>query len=96
MQKITINQVESLVDQLNQIAGENPQPYDMTGKVGFRANVGTYLIDGAYGGWQLARINNERGGQSQPLGGGYGTKRETYEKIRAFIRGFEAAREVKK
>ena len=95
MERITINQVESLVDQLNQIAGENPKPYDTT-KTKNRANVGTYVLDGAYGGWQLARICNEYGAQSQPIGGGYDSKREIWEKIRAFIRGFEAAREVKK
>jgi len=96
MQTITQKQLESLVDQLNQIAGENPNAYDMAKQPGNRANVGTYVLDGAFGGWQLARINSGGGGQSQPLGGGFDSKRETYEKVRAFIRGFEAAREVKK
>ena len=93
MQKITQKQLERLVDQLNQIAGENPNAYDMTKQPGNRANVGTYVLNGAYGGWQLARINSGGGGQSQPLGGGFESKRATYEKIRAFIRGIEAARE---
>jgi hypothetical protein len=92
---ITVKHLESLIERLNTIAGEKPQPYDTT-KTENRANVGTYFLDGAYGGWQLARIHNERGGQSQPLGGGFDSKRETYQKIRAFIHGFEAAREVKK
>ena len=77
------------------MAGENPQPYDMT-KTENRANVGTYVLDGAYGGWQLGRISNTGGAQSQPLGGGFDSTRETYEKIRAFIRGFEAAGGVRK
>jgi hypothetical protein len=93
--QITIKHLESLVERLNTIAGENPQPYDTT-KTKNRANVGTYLLDGAYGGWKLARICTDGGGQVDPIGGGYDSKRETYEKIRAFIRGFEAAREVKK
>jgi len=95
MQRITQKHLESLVDRLNEIMGQNPQPYDMT-KTENRANVGTYVLSGAYGGWQLARICNEHGGQDQPLGGGFESKRETYEKIRAFIRGIEAARETKK
>jgi hypothetical protein len=32
---------------------------------------------------------NEGGGQTAPLGLGFGTARETYEKLHAYIRGFE-------
>ena len=92
--KITINQVRGLVDQLNRIAGENPNGYDMARPAGNRANVGTYVLDGSYGGWQLGRICNTAGGQSQPLGGGFESTRGIYEKISAFIRGLEAGGEV--
>ena len=94
MERITINQVRGLVDQLNQIAGECPNGYDMARPAGNRANVGTYVLDGAYGGWQLGRICNAAGGQSQPLGGGFESTRDIYKKISAFIRGIEAGGEV--
>jgi|TARA_R100000084_G_scaffold99642_1_gene54132 hypothetical protein len=93
--RISEKHLQSLVDRLNEIMGQNPKPYNTT-KTENRANVGTYLLDAAYGGWQLAQICNENGGQDLPLGGGFESKRATYEKIRAFIRGIEAAREVKK
>lgn len=92
-----MNQLRDLVIRLNQLTGENVKPYSCpeTAAAGQRltANVGTYVLDGAYGGWQLARICNEGGGQSLPLGvGSRGTKRETYDRINAFILGFEAAK----
>jgi len=93
--RITEQHLDSLINRLNQITGENPKAYDTT-KTKNRANIGTYILDCAYGGYQLARIHNASGGQSQPLGGGYQSKRETYEKIIAFISGFEAAKEAKK
>jgi len=93
--RITEKHLQSLVDKLNQLMDKNLQPYDMS-KTENRANIGTYVLSGAYGGWQLAQISNEHGAQSQPLGGGFETKRETYEKILAFIRGIETAQEVKK
>ncbi len=93
--RITEKQLQHLVNRLNKITGQNLQPYDMT-KTKNRANVGTYLLDAAYGGWQLAQICNENGGQDLPLGGGFEPKRATYEKIRAFILGIEAEREAKK
>jgi len=94
--QITMNQLRGLVVRLNQLTGENVKPYSRpeTAAAGQRltANVGTYVLDGAYGGWQLARICNEGGGQSLPLGQSRGTKRETYDRINAFILGFEEAK----
>ena len=89
-----MKQLRDLVDRLNLVTGENLKPYYKTesGVGGFKANVGTYVLDGAYGGWQLARIHNEGGAQSLPLGESRGTKRETYDRIKAFILGFEAAK----
>ena len=96
--QITMKQLRDLVDRLNLVTGENLKPYNHPETAaacwqGLTANVGTYVLDGAYGGWQLARICNEGGGQSLPLGvGSRGTKRETYDRINAFLFGFEAAK----
>ena len=94
--QITMKQLRELVDRLNAVAGENLKPYsrpeNRQAGQGLTANVGTYVLDGAYGGWQLARIRNEAGGQSLPLGQSRGTKRETYDRINAFILGFEEAK----
>ena len=95
--QITMKQLRELVDRLNLVTGENLKPYNHPETAaacwqGLTANVGTYVLDGAYGGWQLARIHNEGGAQSLPLGQSRGTKRETYDRIKAFLLGFEAAK----
>lgn len=54
--------------------------------------VGNYTLDCAYGGYRLCRIVNAGGGQRDITL--RGTARETYDCIRAFIAGVEAAREV--
>jgi hypothetical protein len=59
-----------------------------------RWNVGTYILDAAYGGLLLSRITGPTGGEGHPLTG-RGTKRETYRAMGAFIKGIHAAREVK-
>lgn len=93
--QITMNQLRDLVIRLNQLTGENVEPYSRPETAAacqrLTANVGTYVLDGAYGGWQLARIC-KGGGQSLPLGHSRGTKRETYDRINAFILGFEEAK----
>lgn len=53
------------------------------------AIVGTYLVDSAYGGWKLAQIVNESGGQRDVLYSGYVSRRELYEQMHAYIKGFE-------
>ncbi len=91
MNRITITTLRALCEQLNRQTGSPAVPYvRIDGRnVG---QIGCYIIDCAYSGYQLARIMNEGGGQTAPLGLGFGTARETCDKIRSYMRGLEDAK----
>lgn len=90
MNRITVKHLRTLCDALNRRTGSPMTPYI---RVDGRnvAQIGCYIIDCAYSGYQLARIMNEGGGQTSPLGLGFGTARETYDKIRAYMAGMDDA-----
>lgn len=92
--RITEKQLGLLVAYLNKITN-SPAEYSHTTPGGrFCANIGHYCLSGAYGGVQLQRVCTDGGGVSEPLGGEYCTKRELYEKLRAYIRGIETGKEL--
>lgn len=94
MGRITIKTLRAVCANLNRMTGSPMEPYkrDADGKL--TAQIGCYIIDCAYGGYQLARIMNECGGQTSPFGLGFGTARETYDKMRAYMAGLQDAKEA--
>jgi hypothetical protein len=80
--RITDKDLDNLCDQINKATKSPMLSYSYTG-----ANPGCYFISHAYGGVQLQRISNTGGGVTTPLGGGYVTKRELYEKLSAYLAG---------
>lgn len=50
-------------------------------------NIGNYYLDYAYGGVKLVRVISEGGGIEVISTGGYGTKRELYSWMNAFLAG---------
>lgn len=80
--RISQSQLESLVDTINRLTNSPAKPYGDNG-----ANVGNFHLSYAYGGVTLHRMVNDGGGVTTPLGGGYFTKRELFEKMHAFIGG---------
>lgn len=87
MDHITDKDLQSAIDRINRVTGSPAQLYD-NGK----ACIGNYHLSYAYGGVCLHRMYNESGGVSSPLGGGYGTKRELFNKLHAYIAGLESAK----
>ncbi len=89
MRRTTMRDLEGLVNRLNRITGNPETSYtkDASGK--FTANIGNYHLDGAYGGWQLSRIQTLGGGITNPLHTGFVSKRELYQAIDNFIRGID-------
>ena len=86
MDRITIKQLEGLVDHLNTIAKTPKATYTkVDGK--FIGNIGNYHLDGAYGGYQLVQLVNESGGVRNVLSTGFVSKRELYNAIRIFMAG---------
>ena len=74
--RVSIAQLRSMVDDLNQIEGKK-----------------LYQLGEAYGGIRLEkRLNDRTGAINCPLSSGYGTKRELYEAMRAYISGIYAGK----
>lgn len=76
MERITEKQLDGAVKRLNGLCGIN-EPNGHT--------VGEYVLDGAYGGWKLARLVSVGGGQSDISCGGFVSKRELWNQIQAII-----------
>jgi len=91
-EQITKKHLEVAVDRINRLTN-SPLEYCNHDSGKFCANIGNYHLDWAYGGVQLCRVCSEGGGVSQPLGGGFNSKREMYYLLHAYIRGLEACHE---
>ena len=86
--RITIANLEAVVDRINRVTGSPSTPWRREGDRS-RANIGNYHLSHAYGGVCLHRMCNESGGVTTPLGSGHVPKRELYEQLHAFARGIE-------
>ena len=87
-QRTTLARLEVLTDSLNHITGSPAKPYT-TGTVPMLSNVGNYHLDGAYGGWLLSRMDNERGARRDVFGSGHVTKSALDRLICAYRDGIE-------
>tara|TARA_Y200000002_G_scaffold86142_1_gene68639 strand:- start:37416 stop:37751 length:336 start_codon:yes stop_codon:yes gene_type:complete len=88
--RTTTKHIESLIKQLNQLT-HNPTEtnYLLTTNQGRKLcwNVGNYHLISAYGGYNLAQVVNNDGGITEPIYGGYVSKRELYNKLTAYTNG---------
>ena len=95
--RYTMNDVKGLVDRLNREVGAAPKAYrdatEAEKAAGFHGvgNIGTYYVEGAYGGHKLVQITNHGGGVRDVLGTGYASKRELYRAVSAYLDGIDAA-----
>lgn len=85
--RVTNQQLEYLISRINEVTGSPAEPWT-EGK----ANVGNYHLDFAYGGVAIGRMCNESGGMERVSTQGFGTKRQAYDWMDAFLRGLEAAK----
>lgn len=94
MNRIKMSDLENLLSRINAKAG-----FDESVKLWNRVNgqnistVGMYCLDGAYGGWKMARICNESGGQST-VTHGYVSKRDLYNMMHAYLAGMNTQSKV--
>lgn len=93
--RITQKDLEQLCRIINGAVNGDPdlEPYGRTEDGTFRANIGAYYIDGAYGGVALYRICTEGGGVTDESHMGHQPKRELYRFMHGYLDGIEAARE---
>ena len=89
MDRITNRHLESLVDRINKSTNNSLTPWNVTPGKQYTANIGSYYIDGAYGGVKLVQMVNTGGGIRDISQQGFGTKRELYNFMRAFLSGME-------
>ena len=91
MTRIRQKDLEYLVDRINEATGSPKTTYTKTDKPPYKANIGNYHLDYAYGGVKLVRMVSEGGGISDISRCGYGTKRELYNWMQAFLAGLATA-----
>lgn len=89
MGRITQKDLENLVNRINVETGNNVCSHTKNADGTYTANVGTYLIDYAYGGVTMYKVTNAGGGVSEVFGSGHMTKSSLYNHMRAFIAGVE-------
>jgi hypothetical protein len=89
--RITERDLDSLCGEINKLHGTSLKPWAHDEKQGRHvAQIGNWHISHAYGGVNVHRICNESGGITTPLGGGYRTKRELYDRLTAYTAGLQA------
>lgn len=87
--RITIAMLEFKVDYLNKITNSPPTPWTRRNGV-MLANIGNHHLSQQYGGVCVHRMATKGGGVTCPLDHGHAPKRETWEKLNAYIAGIES------
>ena len=88
-QRKTNKDLEAVLSRINDATGGASEPWTKDAAGRYRANVGTYVLDYCYGGVSLAQLCTEGGGDRDITL--RGTTKETYYRMKAFLRGLEAA-----
>jgi hypothetical protein len=76
--RITVTDLRAAVDLLNRTTNATP------------GAIGSYVLEGAYGGWQLQRLSNDSGAVAQ-ITYGHIPARELLAQIHAFRDGYQRA-----
>lgn len=85
--RVNKQMLENRVKYLNELTNNPIEPYTKEdGK--FKANIGSYHLDSAYGGVRLVKMYNEAGA-IDPVFNEYESKRRALELIDAYILGIE-------
>lgn len=88
MERITQKDLQNLVDRINKATGNKLEPYDSS-RPGCNPNPNVYHLNWAYGGVSLDQMMDKGTGDRSILPG-FGTKRELYNKMQAFLAGLTA------
>lgn len=88
MNRITIKDLNIAVERLNE-ALNMPMEYSTQSDT-FKANVGHYTIDRAYGGFSLYQVANASGGVHDIFHCGHVSARDLFNRLHAMIEGVNA------
>ena len=89
-ERITNAMLDQLCKQINEATGSPTHTWTKGADGRMTASLGHYHIDGAYGGVALQRMCSEGGGVTTVIP--RGTKRELYDRMRAYMDGIKAGR----
>jgi hypothetical protein len=89
---IKMVQLEAMVKAINKRTNSPEAPYSKDDNGKLTANIGNYHLDGAYGGWSLNRMVSPGGGVSDVFRCGHVSKRDLYNRLKAFIDGLDAGK----
>ena len=85
----TIKLLETLITQINKKLNRPLTAYTKDKDNNYKANIGNYHLDQAYGGCALHEMANESGGVNTINTGGYVTKALLYAQLKAMLSGIE-------
>jgi hypothetical protein len=91
MERITRKALEAVAARMNKATNSPAEPYTRNDEGKLIANVGNWHISGAYGGFSLQRMCNEGGGVHDVFGHGHMKARDLYDRMQAFLKGFDFA-----
>lgn len=86
MQRITESNLKAVIARLNRATGSPEQPY-----AAGEPQANCWHIGYAYGGYQLQRMSSRPGCTGVSTYGGYGTKRDLWDRVQAMLDGIAAA-----
>ncbi len=96
MERIRQKDLEYLVKRINEVTDSPMTPYTKSKnavlgpnyqRAVIKANIGNYHLDYAYGGVKLVRMVSDGGGIEEISRDGFGTKRQLYSWLQAFLAG---------
>lgn len=87
MERITDKHLEVLAERINEVTKNPVTPWTQYKNGRIRSNVGNYHISRQCGGVALYQMTNENGGVDDVFGSAYMTKRDLYNRLRAFLEG---------
>jgi hypothetical protein len=89
----TIKDLDRAVIELNVRAGTPQDQYTRTDRGTVTSNAGNYHLQWAYGGVKLCQNSLKGGGSVDISTDGFGTKRQCYTFIRAYMAGIQTGKE---
>jgi len=92
MDRITNKQLEILADRMNEVTGSPKEAWTRAKDGTLKANIGNFHISRAYGGACVHRMMSEGGGVTTPISYGHIPRRDLFELMHAWLRGFEEAK----
>ena len=87
MERITKAMLQGMCDRINRQTGAPLEPYTKQEDGTYKANIGNYHLDGAYGGWCIHRMASDGDGVDTPITDGHVSKRELWSLARAYCNG---------